>query len=231
MSKLADVGQMIMDAYYRDYATDEDFLKLIHFKYVAGIVYGWLQEQDYKEQRTRSRQDKGYTEVNLSPDFLITETAEVSFDEATQLYKITPKFKPYAFDAYDEYGYGIQDVQSVKGDFVRMSYKGRWKLKRNPISSKTFWFNQSGVVFLDKTADKFKKVSLLYAPDVLDPAFGEDGGDIAQNKEYPVFTMALDNLRRLRDGQVVDMTNNSNPNSVMSTEISNSFQALRNKPI
>lgn len=233
---IADTAQMAMDLYLQNYRTDEDYFTLEHFKYLCGVVFYKLIEAEYKLQRKESFAILGFTEIILSPDLLIEEVVELSFDSELGFYK--GKFKhPVISFPYDAIANGIQSVRNaVAGgckEFIREAYRRKWALCDLPVTSNVYWFFEGEEIFF-KTSPKcqLSKIKVFYASDPSDETFGEAGGLIDKAKEDDIIRGVLDLMFKARNGNIVDMTNDGNPNKKIQTEINTVLtDDLRNKPI
>lgn len=232
MPVLADTAQIIMNLYYQQYKSDEDFFKLFHFKYLAGSVVSKIMEDDYTKAKAESRSIDPYAEVDLPAEWLIPEENEVKKDGSDNIIKL--KHQPFSFP-YDLLGRTVQRIENLSPgstctEWIRISIKEKWKFHYVPKGSKVFF-----AVIKDKIevfADcKIGKVRVYYCPELTDPSFGEDGGIVPASKEADVISKTLTLMMAARQGTVVDTTNNSNPNKTIQTEIDTVFSNLRTKPI
>lgn len=230
MPVLADTAQVIMNLYYQSYRKDADFFRLFHFKYITGAVISKIMEEEYKAAKQAARVDDPSAEIDLPAEWLIGEVVEVKQEGNDNI--ITLKHTPFQFP-YDLLGRTVQYIETADGpcrDFVRISVKEKWKFERLPQTKKIFFYVEREKVFF-VTKDKLGKLKVHYAPDITSASFGEDGGVIPVSKEEEVIRRTLDIMMKARQGTVVDMTNNSNPNKTIQTEIDTTFGNLRTKPI
>lgn len=234
--RLADTAQIVMDLYLQNYRTDEDFFNLEHFKYLCGVVFYKLLEDDYKLQRKESFQEHGFTEITLPSNMLIEEVVKVKYDNDTEFY-IGETKHPVIIFPYDAIANGIQSIfNNIKGgckEFIRESYKRRWALCDLPVTSNVYWFGEGGKIYFKATANcKLEKLKVRYASDPSDESFGEDGGMIDQTKEKAIIDGVWEMMVKAKNGVVVDMTNNGNPNKRIQSEIDTGLtDSLSTKPI
>jgi hypothetical protein len=229
MPLLADTAQIIMNLYYQSYRTDEGFFKLFHFKYIAGAVISKIMEEEYKEAKKLSRVDDDLADVNLPTEWLVQEEYEVEKKGDDNIIKL--KHKPFSFP-FDYLGRSVQTIQDKtdrKNDFIRIGVKEFWKLPSTPQSCKIFFAVEGDIIYFVRSK-KLGKLTIHYVPDITSDTFGDDGG-IVPVPEEQVITRSLDIMFKARSGTVVDMSNNSNPNKTVQTEIDNVFTNLKTKPI
>jgi hypothetical protein len=235
MAKMADTAQMAMDMYFQNFKTDEDFFHLYHFTYLCGIAYARILEDEFKEARAQSKAESGYTtyDIALQSDWLIEKELDVKKheDREDDAYYVDLPVRPFSFP-YDPYGYGIQSVRG-KGqcnNFVRATSRIEQQLCVMPTTSRIFYFPQAKRLELRNMFCHLDKITVVLLPDIEDPELGPDGGDIPKSKEDMVIGRVMQLMMAARNGTVVDMSNNSNPNKALATEIDNLFANLRTRP-
>jgi hypothetical protein len=228
MAKIPNTAQMIMDIYYASYKTDENFFALYHFEYLVGVVYAHILEQEYKDQRREAKQETGYTDIALQADLLISKTLDIKRRQDSDEYYIELPSRPFTFP-YDPYGFGVQSLRSGVAkcsNFVRATAKIDQQLCVMPKVSRIFFYPLGKNIELRNMYCHLDKVTVTYLPDITDPDLGDDA-EIPKSKEDVVIHEVLQLMMAARNGQVVDMSNNSNPNKVMQTEIDNLFTKIR----
>jgi hypothetical protein len=234
MANLADTAQITMDLYYQNYKTDEDFFKLKHFLYLSGVAYSKLLEEEYILARKEAKLEEGLTDIVLADDWLIEQTLELKPAEIEDTYE-APLAKPLFSFPYDPYSFGLQSVRpagkSLCPVFIRTSLRESWMDCILPATKNVFFYVAGGKLRVRSNGCKPDKVILLMVPDITAEAFGEAGGPVPKTKEDPIIRKTLEIMLRAREGVVVDMSNNSNPNKVMQTEIDTMFPNLRTKPV
>jgi hypothetical protein len=239
MPHIADTAQIVMDLYFQNFRTDEDFFRLFHFKYLCGVSYSKLLEQEYKQNRREAMLELGFSDVIIPSEWLIEEVVEFKeVDDEPNFYKATFKHPVFTFP-YDAVSNGIQTIRPVgKGmsckEFIREAARRRWSLCDLPMTSQVFWFGEGKdiIAYSRKCKMDKMKVKIWYASDPADESFGEDGGFIHKSKEEDVIRMTLDIMMKARQGTVVDMSNDGNPNKRIQSEINTVLtDDLRTKPI
>jgi hypothetical protein len=229
MAKIPNTAQMIMDIYYASFKTDEDFFTIFHFEYLVGVAYAQILEQEYREQRREAKQETGYTEIALQSDMLIEKELDVQRRKGRDgEYYIELPSRPFTFP-YDPYGFGVQTIRSTDSkctNFVRATAKIDQQLCVMPKVSRIFFYPLGKNIELRNLYCHLSKAIVTYLPDITDPQLGEDA-EIPKSKEDVVIRQVLQMMLAARQGQVVDMSNNSNPNKVMQSEIDNIFNKIR----
>lgn len=228
MAKLSIVAQNIMDLYYQQFKADEDFFELSHFEYLAGIAYAKILQDEYEKNYKMNLQIEGYGFVDLSQDWLKIEEQKLEKDSYGFFIKLDKK--PFSF-LYDKQSSAIQNVTPLGGkqcsEFIRMNADEKWKLCALPGTAQIFWYLEGDKIRFENIACKPEKIKVLYVPG-LDDDFDGDF-NIPKSKEADIVDWVLNRMFVARQGGVVDMTNDSNPNKTLATEINNIFSQIKTK--
>ncbi len=236
MANLKDTASLIMDLYFQNYPTDEGFFNENHFLYLAGVAWAKVLEDEYLELRRNSRAEDGYTNVHLNPAWLIEEEIEVKLKPgSSEIYEGQLKTPVFGF-AFDPYGRGVQSIRNndITGcrNFIRSSERESWMDCIVPMTKHVFFIvKRKGVIQLRSPQCQFTTLVVEYVPDITTDFFGEDGGAVPKSKEDAIIRRALDLMINARSGTVVDMTNDSNPNKAIQSEINDVFNKLKTKPV
>jgi hypothetical protein len=230
MAFLKNTAQNLMDLYYQNYKSDEDFFKKHHFKYIAAVAYNALLQSYYDDSYRRNLAENGRGDVDLNQDWFITEEVEIKNEHG--LFVGSFKNKPYAFMHDNQYRSisTIIPLTQTTGCIVklaRIDEKIVWQLSSLPKTAYTFWYLLGGKLRFANVRCGVGKVLVYLIPALMDT---EDDRVIADALEAPVIQAALNMMFTARQGTVVDMTNNQNPNKAMETEIDTVFRGLKTKP-
>jgi hypothetical protein len=231
MAKLIDTAEALMDMYYQQYRTDEDFFTLDHFVYICAVVYSKILEDEYQQARREARQQEGYANIVLNHDFLISEKITPQKEDGD--YVLNLKSKLFAFP-YDPYSFAIQRIHNPAAGckrFIRTNMlKADWMEGILPKTDRVFYYGFGSKIILKNVSCLLKgPITVYYVPEIsaADPQVAE----IPEGKGYQVLAGGFDLMSRARNGEPVDMTNNSNPNKAMQTELDTTFSNIRTKPI
>lgn len=235
MAKLNDTAQMVMDLYFQQFKTDEDFFTLFHFSYLVGVAYSKILEDEYKEARNRARQEEGLIdEITLQADWLTIKEIDVKRipDEPFSFEAELPA-RPFSFP-YDRFGYGVQSIRNVDAQgckiFIRATEDIEWQICAMPMTHDVYFFTRGRKIIIKNARCRLNKIKVSYLPEITDPELGADGGDIPKSKEEMVIGRTLALMMQARQGTVIDMSNNSNPNKALATEVDNLFANVRTRP-
>jgi hypothetical protein len=218
MASLRQTAQVAMDLYYRDYKSDDAFLDVEHFERLCTAAYNHLVYEEYRENKILNTRLMGFSAVSLSQDWLRRETFKVQEDaERKEMYVELPG-KPFSFP-FDTMASGIQHVRPLGSpctDFIRVSPEDEFHMCAvMPRTRKVFWFGLGDRIVIKNYAHcKLKEVEVAYVPKLTD----DPESQISDAKEMAVITTALNLALAARNGNVIDTTNNSNPNTLPQTE-------------
>lgn len=231
MAKLIDVAEMLQDMYYQAYRTDEDFFDLPHFEYICAMVYSKILENEYKIARAESKTEEGISSVIINGDYLVKEKVAPKKEDGD--YILTLKQSIFQFQ-FDKNNTGIQRISNPNQGckrFVRTNMqKSDWMSGILPKTDRVFFYGTGKqVVLKNVTCALNAELTVMYVPEI--SSVDSEEAIIPEGKGYDVVTIGMDLMKRARNGEVIDMTNNSNPNKVIQTEIDNVFTNLRTKPV
>lgn len=218
METLATVAQDVMDKYYQDYASDEDFFQLDDFMGVVSSAFNKIANDEYDQNKLFNKQVNGYSVVDISDDWLTKEIATVTIDDFTgDLVAILSK--KVWMPSFDLLGTGIQEVQ-IKNcpECIRIARTDTWKLRIIPVVKSIFFIAEKDKVRFKHTKGLKvnDKVRVSYVAAI---SSDDEDGIIPESKVFQIRAVALQLMIATRDGTVVDMTSNKNPNKNLQTEI------------
>lgn len=224
MGFLIDTAQNAMDLYFQQYRSDEEFFQEYHFKYLCGIAYAKLLQEEYEKSYNKNLAEHGLGEAQLNPDWFISIETDVKASDIGDR-EIVLKQKPFTF-RYDKQSSGIQGLFPLNGkcgDFIRITIDEIWKLKRPPATNITWWYPVANKILLSKTKCGLNKVRIVYIP-----AIGENDDEIVpQQLEEDIIKKVLELMFAARQGVVIDKTSNQNTNKVIESEIDTAFQKIK----
>jgi hypothetical protein len=231
MAAIGILAQHIMDLYYQSFKSDDEFFELLHFEYLAGVAYAKLLQNEYENNYKLNLHEEGYGYVTLSQDWLRAEEHKIKKD-ADGRYFIQLDMAPFSF-LYDSQNSSIQDViplgQNSQKEFIRMGSQERWKIKASRGTRIIFWYLEKDKIYAasENTNGMPERLKVLYVP-----APEKDISDdftIPVTKEADIISWVLNIMFTARQGTVVDMTNDANPNKTLATEINNIFSQIKTK--
>lgn len=227
MSVLKVVAQNVMDLYYQQYKSEEDFFKLYHFKYLVSISYAAYLQNEYEKSYKMNLAETGVGEATLSPEWFINNNIEVKRSDD----KISPfvgelPCKPFHFK-FDKQSSGIKDVLPLNGrcgDFIRMNSDEKYKFELIPASPEIFWFPLGNKIHFSNISCGLSSALVIYIPSMQDL---DDNAIVPEGIELDVLSATLNLMFNAKKGTpVIDVTQDDNPNKALQTEINNLFSKM-----
>lgn len=228
MSTQSSLAQNTMDLYYQQYASDEDFFKIYHFKYLNGITYAALLQAEYEKSYAKNLAETGIGMATISDDWFCHETVQLV--RATEIGQFVTQLKCHKIFSfrYDRQDTGLKDVIALNGscgDFIRLRFIERWKLQLLPEGTpEIYYFPLGNKIYFSNITCGLSKAIVVYIPalNMLDDI------DIAPTLEADIVQGTLNLMFAARQGKpVIDTTNDGNPNATMETEINEKFEKIR----
>lgn len=227
MAFLEDTATATMDLYYQNFKADEDFFTLEHFKYLNGVSYNGFLQDYYEKNYQKNLAEQGRGEVEFDGGWLVPVELSLERQDNGEL-AATFQQKPFSF-LYDNQNRSVQLIEPVGSCVVklaRISSLEIWKLRSLPATSYSFWYVLGEKLRLAKVPCGLEKIRVWYIPALSDT---DDKSIIPDGLSKRIIEDTLNLMFAARQGVVVDMTNNQNPNKVMETEIGNLFRNLKTK--
>ncbi len=220
-NKIGYLAQMLADLYYQDYTTDSDFLQIPHFQYMIGATYNSILLADYKASKIENQIETGFIYPTLSSELISPKDYDVKTDGSFKYIDI----EDVVVFPYDAYGYGIQSVRCVKNkacdSFERTKASMKNKLCIIPYTG-TIWFWVEGERLYFYSAKEIPDkvtVNRIASIDITNDDF-----EIPQSMVNTIITSLLQLFKQAANGVIVDMSNDSNSNKVLQSEINQAFQ-------
>jgi hypothetical protein len=215
MNTLNEIAQHIMDAYYQEDKSGDDFFDLPHFRFMAASSYANLLQDEFEKSKRATMQEEGRAEAQLNPEWYTREDVDIKLDAEGK--GVAVLLNPVFSFRYDKRTSGVLDIYQLVGnctEFMRIHPEALWQLKILPKTSITYWYMlmMSTVYFVNTLP---KKVRIFYIPAITDdndPVIPLSLGKMIVQDVWTFFVNA-------KNGVVVDMTDNQNPNKNMETEI------------
>jgi hypothetical protein len=173
-----------------------------------------LIEAEAKEAKAINKQLNGYYVIDLSHDWLVSET--VKFEKKGNKWEATLKKQPYSF-SFDKMGYGIQDI---KGDckFTRISMDQDWKLKYLGTHTITHYYAMGSKIVAFNLCDNLE-AEVYYAPDLT-----SEDDIVPSGKHMDIMNLVVASMKQAANGYVIDTSANQNTNKSILTELDNAIK-------
>lgn len=223
MARLGEAAQTLMDLWYQDNPSAEQFFEIYHFKYIFGCGYAQLLQEEYNQSYQRNLSEEGMGVPSLSSDWYISEEVRVVSADEIAPFKAQLKARPFAF-AFDRQNAGIKDILPTSGkckDFIRVSLEARWQLDHVPSEDVVYWYPIKDSVYFEKLFCGTRTVTILYIPSLESL---DDDLQIPDVYLGQIIAGALQLMKLAKDGTVIDTTNDNNANATLQTEINNLFK-------
>lgn len=188
----------------------------------CAMVYAKLLQDEFAQGKLLSRQATGFSTVEISADWL--QQIEVLIDkkkcDACNYEICLPEqIFSFSYDAMSSALVSITPVSCECPEFVKIGVRDGWQLKGMPNTGKTF-FNVIGrnkIKFEKSSYDlEGAKVLITFVPAI-------DHTDakalIPQTKELPILNTVLQIMLAAKNGNVIDKSNDQNPNATIETEL------------
>lgn len=220
--KLENVAQLCMDAFYQEYKPDDAFLELVHFSMLCRAADNKLKMLEFKEQlNLKIRMRIINSLIQLSPDNYFSEDLKVEKDGSVKL-----KHSIMSFSG-DDSSVGVSVVEPIGNGgcspFIRTTINEKWQVCK--ISDVVFWYPMNDKIHLiniDKVC-KVDKVRVVYIPSA------DDEMIVNQSRVWDITNMVSKYIVDMKNGNVVDMSSDGNPNTVIQTEINKYLYKQLNK--
>lgn len=210
---ITTVAAGAMDAYYRDFATDNDFFKIDDFISRCAYTLADIYQQQYMILYAEQRAEKNDGLVNFDPLWLNEQELKVTKDGDNYIAKYD---KPVMSFSYGNSSSGVQEVVAVKPNegkvLKRSSLSELSQLRYVGFVSDIFFIPlKTGLKIIQKGNCSVSILKMYYVPQA-----GEDM-DVPDVLAQMTIDQTVSNMNI--KPPVVKKSADGNPNMVMETEI------------
>lgn len=219
-STLKQIGDMASALFYQNYRADDQFFDLPHFKFLIATKYAEIFNAEYQRNKKENRLLTGYSWVEISPDLLYTETLPLKQDVKNKNQWYVELSQNIFLFNWDAMASGVQFV-NIGGDcgsVVRISKNDVFALCHMPVTDQAMYYVESAnkIIFVNyKCQGGNPSISYLPAIDC-----ANDDSVIGDEHVNQIIIEILNLMFGAKNGNIVDMSNNTNPNTVQQTELS-----------
>lgn len=209
---LREVTQRAMDLYYQDYAPRDAFFDIDDFKFQVAIYYSAQLNTMFQAERSKTKREDGFSNVELSPSWIITEPVSVKWDDENEEYSATTKYDIFSFD-FDNFPNGLQGVKSTpKQKFRKVSLNELKFMFLMPESTKTYFHvcGKNKIVFTCPVHND--KATVYYIPSVVG---NDDNCVLSDNIVADVIKNVLTIMFGAKNGNVIQEANDGNKNAML----------------
>lgn len=214
--KVTMIAQLCLDAFLQDFPTASSFFKKKHFVYYCILADAKLKQDEYALQvqiNLRARKPNAPVVLN-SDNYYTAKDLPVNKEN-----KIVLPFPIMAFP-------GAGNTQSVSQvvpegncmNLMPITQGQRWMLCDD--KSNVYWLpavdSENGcseIEFINKEKCNFKKATVTYIPSLT------SASTIQEARGWSIINMVSGLLKALKEGNVIDTTNDANKNAYPHTEI------------
>lgn len=199
------VAALVQDAYYKEFPKDSDFFKLDDFQEFAYVGFAAALQDDFDKTLAAN---KSGMDLSINSQWFITETRKVENEGGQYFIKDVNVF---AFQK-DGNMTGVRYIEPTGpcGDIAKTSIEKVRSLSLLPASDKTIY------CYLENNKLIFKRVSC--GLDSVNISYIPNGGDCIEVPDGLVETVIAKAMNAVKASEVVDKTNDQNPNSTPQTE-------------
>lgn len=222
MLTLRQVGQMASDLFYQNYKADDQFFDLEHFKFLLAAEYVKQVQAESTANKRENKQFSGFSYIEVSTYWLKTERVKVTTEDGVKTAVLTQQ--PFQFN-FDSVGSGVQYVETVAegktipcAEVIRIAYNDKWMACAMPPNQTTFYYVKGDKIHILNSHCNLQEIEVSYVPA---PLCYEDDDFIHQDKAHDIIRTVLNTMFGAKNGNIVDMSDNSNPNSNPATDLSN----------
>jgi len=209
---LLDTASRVMDAYYQDFNSNDDFFRLEDFAWQIGVIYGKVADEIAQAIYQNSRAETGMGQITFSQDWWASKDFEVKQTNGEWNACLDIKYVGFTYDSQNS---GIQLVRALKGDcqnLVRTTLTEIWQLDYITGTKTGFWYVNGTNISFEKNHPNFIRV--FYIPTAQDENF-----KLPSSVEFDIANRAWTAMITYKkQTPVVDATNNLNANVTQQSE-------------
>lgn len=214
-TSLKQAAARAMDLYYQDYAPRDAFFDVPDFKFHFSVIYNEMFDADFQMFRKMNRQETGFGNVEITSQWLVKEPLKIQAEKIEPIFSATPSSCIFGF-GYDAFAYSLDSVKPASPCGCKLQKLSRDEVPYIDISTPTslcyYWLDANNKIsFLNDV----KEVFVSYIPSV-DAA--NDNCVISDLIVAKVIKATLDIMFKSKNGNVVDDTNDGNPNGTLQNQ-------------
>lgn len=219
-TRLIDMAEMAEGLYYQDYATRDAFFDKRDFMDHCAQYYSKALNELFQAKRVESKKEIGFTDIEISPSWLIFEDAEMKCESSRCI--VTTQHDIFSFD-FDNYVYALDSVFAPEVELRRINRTEANFLSLMPtIDRVLYWVREKNKVEFTKHVKG--KLTLGYIPVVV----GNDHNSVlSDNIAADVIKAVLNLMFGAKQGNVVDETNDGNLNNVLPQQVNNKLNKVQ----
>lgn len=208
-NKVSRIAQICMDAFYQEFKPADAFLRLEHFVHLCLAADNKLKQDEFKEQRLLNIRMRNFNAPIILNNSLFEEAEFSIVNDRVKL--------PHPIMSFsgDDSMIGIASVEPVGQCKPFMRINANEKSSACNIDDVVLWYPlKNEIVFLNlQKVCNPSKVRISYV------GMLDKDSLINEAREWGIITMVTQFIKAAKDGVIVDMSNDQNPNVATQTEI------------
>lgn len=217
---LEQIAQFGLDAYLRAYQSTADFFNMVHFKVLVCSTYATVMNDKYQDQKTRIKQDSGFSFVEMSGPWFVKDEIKVCKDDVKDVHYIELPQPNFVFE-YDSLCSSVHSIVKTGkkqcGEFIRISNADYWKIPSVPVTNDIFWYQLGERIEFPISIGMPEKVLVNYIPALL---LNSDKCSIPETMVDAIVTTVLQIMFGAKnETMVVDKSDDGNPNVNATSEM------------
>lgn len=200
------VAALVQDAYYKEFPKDSDFFKLDDFQEFAYVGFAAALQDDFDKTLAAN---KSGMDLGMNSQWFITETMNVEHEKGEYFIKDVNVF------AFQKDGGSMSGIRYIEpsgpcGEIAKTSIEKVRSLSLLPASDKTIYcYLENNKLIFKRVKCGLDSVTISYIP---------SKGDCIEVPDGIVETVISKAMNAIKASEVVDKTNDQNPNSTPQTE-------------
>lgn len=211
------IGAFCMNTFYQSYRPADGFLRQEHFEWLCIAADAKLKQDEYNNQVNLNLKKRvANAPVVMSVDNYVTEDIDIIDEKA----KLPNPIMMLAGASPTIMVSRIVPEGNCSG-FIPISPAERWEVDH--IKDVVFWMPMcEGVEFIHlKENCNPQKAKITYIPIL------SKNSTVPESRKWGIITLVNAYIKSAKEGVLVDMTNDANPNSSLQTEINKAvYKAL-----
>ena len=203
------VSQLAMDLFYQEFRPGNAFLRLKHFQMLCISADAKLKQDEYLSQvNLNIRMRRINSQITLNADNYITVDVDIKNEKA---------ILPTAIMTFNGIGAGFS-VSQVRLDSSCSNVMPTTENERHQVGGikhVVFWVPScNGIEFIHlKDNCNPKKATVTYIPVLTEKS------EVKESRKWAIVNMVTIFIKSAKEGVIIDMSNDGNPNVASQTEI------------
>lgn len=218
---LKHVVQIAKDLYYQDFAPKDAYFDDMQFSFLFTTAFNDKINNQYKEQKLINKANSGFSYVEISPSWLISDTLTVTADKDNNEYvaKFNCRLFQFPWDAVSSSIQYVGNKKNDRGKFNRISIDDVWVHKSNHVpNTDVVFYYVSGkeLRLINYSKSGGDEISIRYVPAI---EFDDLDTPVPEEMVKELVPDILNLMFASRKGESIDKTPDGNPNTSQVSEL------------